>query len=82
MLAQSILGERRESDVTPATPQPGARSMAPGARFARALAHNAGDALAMSGVVARALVDSGKHPIDAVLGLAAGARRVIGFSRG
>ena len=77
----TILGERRESEVVPTLPQATERSMAPAARFARAVAHNAADTLAMSATVARAIVETGRHPLDAVLGVAAGARRAIGFGR-
>ena len=80
-LMANLFGERRENETVATIPPSGKRSTAPGARLVRAIAHNAGEALAMSAAAARALVGSGMHPVDTVLGAVAGVRRVIGFTR-
>jgi WS/DGAT/MGAT family acyltransferase len=81
VILKDLLGERRERRAAPLAPSAAARSTEPGARLARAVVHNAGEALAFNAALARALLASTVHPLDTLRQLSAGVRRVTGFTQ-
>jgi diacylglycerol O-acyltransferase / wax synthase len=81
-LMTDLFGDRRQhDDPVPAAPPPVERSMAPGARLARGVLHNLRDTLGVTATMAGALLEAGRHPLDAALGLGAGGRRLLGLGR-